>query len=307
MKHRSRDGIMGLVVGDALGLPVQFCSREDVLKDPVTTMREYGTFYLPKGSWSDDSSLALCLLESLTTGLNYRDMFDKFLAWKNEGYMTPHDQAFDIGSSTWQAIHAYELGTDPLECGGRTENSNGNGSLMRILPLAYYAFGMEAEERFELVKNISGLTHGHERAIIACGIYVQLVCQLISGDDKNSAMEKTLMITQKYYQHSPEFGCYQRVFDGNLAQLDVSEIRSSGYVVDSLEAALWCFLTTDNFADCLLKAVNLGEDTDTIGAIAGGLAGIYFGYEAIPAEWREVIIRREMIEELCEAFDRSLA
>lgn len=302
MRRKIFGGIMGLVVGDALGVPVEFMSRHELKANPVTTMREYGSHNQPRGTWSDDTSMALCLVDSLNSGLSYDDIAAKFLDWADTGYMTPYGEMFDIGRTTLAAIRKFAGGTSPLECGGSSEYDNGNGSLMRILPLAFYTHGMKKQMRFETVHNVSRLTHSHERTLIACGIYVQLACELLKGYSKEKAYHRMIDECKVVYKDEYELVHFQRVMGGEIQKLKEAEISSSGYVVDTLEAALWCLLTTDNFPDCILKAVNLGNDTDTVAAVAGGLAGILYGYHSIPEEWVAVIPKKQQIFELCEKF-----
>ena len=167
------NGIMGLVVGDALGVPIEFQDRETLRKDPVINMRGYGTYNQPPGTWSDDSSMTLALLDSLTNGLDYKDIMDKFIGWFDKGEYTPYGQMFDIGIATRQALTRYKKGMSALECGGQDEYDNGNGSLMRILPALYYLqakYGdefIENDEAFDIVHNISSLTHRHKRSQMA--------------------------------------------------------------------------------------------------------------------------------------------
>ena len=295
-------GIMGMVVGDALGVPVEFVSRNRLKEEPVTDMREYGSHEQPKGTWSDDSSMALCLLDSLMNGVDYNDICSKFLAWVNEGYMTAHGQIFDIGRTTLAALRSYDKGIPPLECGRSSENDNGNGSLMRILPVAFYAMEMAEKERFELAHNISKLTHGHMRSMMACGCCVQLAVELIKGGSKEEAHRHMIEVCEDYYSKEEELENFRRILDEKIGSLREEAVKSSGYVIDTLEAAIWCLLTTENYKECVLKAVNLGEDTDTTAAVAGGLAGILYGYEGIPEGWKAAVAKREEIEGLCLRF-----
>lgn len=177
MENKLYSSIIGFIIGDALGVPVEFKSRAELKENPVVDMREYGTYNQPKGTWSDDSTMTLCLAESLANRLDYNDICSKFLDWVDNGYMTPHGELFDIGMSTRKAIQNYWTGVPPLQCGGMSEFDNGNGSLMRVLPLAFYTMGMTLTKKFEIIENISSLTHGHIRSKIACAIYVQFVCE----------------------------------------------------------------------------------------------------------------------------------
>ncbi len=308
-----RDGIMGLCVGDALGVPVEFMAREDLAEYPVTGMRAYGTHQQPAGTWSDDTSLTLCLLDSLSHGLDLRDTMERFADWFVHGAYTPHGDAFDIGTGTRMAIDRFLKGADPLECGGRGEHNNGNGSLMRILPLVFYLRATHGEglagrihqdyRIMEVIHDVCRLTHGHRRSQIACGIYVLIAEQLIGAQDRETAVRKGLQKAAQWYEEHPgyaeELTVYSRLLDPDFANLSEEQISSGGYVVHTLEAALWCFLGTDRYRTCVLKAVNLGDDTDTVAAVAGGLAGLFYGSEAIAPEWLETIVRREFVEDLC--------
>ena len=305
-----KNGILGLVVGDALGVPVEFRSREELERDPVKGMRAYGTHHQPAGTWSDDSSMALCLLESLTSGVDYKDMMDRFLRWVNEGYMTPYGKVFDMGIATQQALARFAHSTPPLECGGSGEYDNGNGSLMRILPMVLYlhrTMGPDfprMTEAYQIIHNASALTHAHPISLIACGLYCAAVNELLCG--KPSVWDG-IKAAKEFYRNQTEFVPYldifQRIEPDILPALPRSEIKSGGYVVHTLEAALWCLERHDSFRACLLEAVNLGEDTDTVGAVAGGLAGLRYG--GIPEDWLDLIAHREEIEGLCGGFSQS--
>ena len=302
MNNKLSNAIIGFIVGDALGVPVEFQRREKLKNNPVTNMRGFGTYNQPKGTWSDDSTMTLCLAESLVNGLDYDDICGKFLDWVENGYMTPHDYLFDIGIATEKAITRYKKGVTPLECGGESEFDNGNGSLMRILPLVFYTFSMPLKQKFETVANVSALTHRHMRSKIACSIYVQFACELLKGYGKEKALKQTINHINDYYRQEEELEHFSRILNAKIIDLSEDDIQSTGYVVHTLEAVLWCFLNTNNYSDCVLKAVNLGDDTDTIGAITGGLAGVYYGYESIPKDWIESIVKLDLIMNVCSKF-----
>ena len=309
------DGIMGLVVGDALGVPVEFKDRAYLKEHPVTDMMGYGTHYQPAGTWSDDSSMTLATLDSLKDGYDPEDMMGRFAEWILYGEYTPYGKVFDVGICTRQAIHQYWKTGDIAGCGGTSERDNGNGSLMRILPVVLYCTErvrndeITYEEAYAMIHEVSALTHAHLRSKMACGIYFML-CNTLSVADGNlySSVEAALEYAFGFYgkrkENHRELGHYDRLRDlVSFAALPEEKIKSSGYVVDSLEAALWCLLTTNSYEESVLKAVNLGSDTDTVAAIAGGLAGIYYGYESIPEKWKEKIARREWVEEMCYVMD----
>lgn len=300
--------IFGHAVADALGVPVEFKSREELKKNPVTDMCEYGTYNQPKGTWSDDTSLTLCTLESIAEkqDVHTEDIMKRFGWYLNDNYMTPHGDMFDIGITTRNAIWQYLYG-DKYPYGSSDVNSNGNGSLMRIIPVTlFHVFKKQSPVKYrDDIHNVSMLTHAHKRSVLACGIYDFVLQEII----KNPTMESVrngLDNAYSVYKLTDEIKTYTRLFKYDFALLPESEIKSTGYVVDSLEAAIWCLLNTKSYKECVLKAVNLGEDTDTVGAIAGGLAGALYGYDAIPEKWLNTLIKKEMIDKLCEDFAKIL-
>ena len=310
MKYIWNEGIFGVVTGDALGCPVQFEDRETVAKHPVTGMRGEGAFNLPAGSWTDDSSLTLALLDSIceTGTLDLGHIMGNFVAWLEEGKFTPYGYAYDIGFGTESAIEDYERNPDPALCGGRKVTNNGNGSLMRIMPACLWccAKGLDEEEAVPLIDAVGSLTHAHLRANVACGLYWFMVREVLNGqgglaERLQAGLDRGFAYYEKTLESREEPEHYSRLKDlGAFAQVPAEEIRSSGYVVDTLEAVVWSLITTGSFREALLKAVNLGHDTDTVGAIAGGLAALYYGFEEIPPEWIAELKRKEWIGELCE-------
>lgn len=294
-------GLLGVCVGDALGVPVEFRSRQELESSPITTMMGYGTYQQPPGTWSDDSSLTLCLAESLCGGFDLKDIAQSFCKWYKSAHWTAHHEVFDIGFTTKAAIARLEQGVTPTEAGGRDERSNGNGSLMRILPMAYLYQEWDYPQLMERVHEVSCITHGHLRSQIACGIYITIAIELLKGATPSQAYLQGIQRSREFYEQDPyqsELSEFDWIWRGDLATLSRPEITSGGYVIHSLEASLWCLLTTQSYPEAVLKAVNLGSDTDTTAAITGGLAGIYYGVEGIPNEWLEVLARRDDIVEL---------
>lgn len=307
-----KDGMMGLIVGDALGGPVQFMTREEVSKNPVTGMREVEPFGLPTGSWSDDGSMALAILKSIKDkkDVDLPDIMNNFVKWYDQGEFSPFGQAFDVGGTTCDAIERFMISGDVTTCGRKGERSNGNGSLMRTLPVCVFVYEMEkqgkcsSEESMHKIHSVSALTHANRISKIGCGIYHKLVKSILEYKDEMSLMEclklgveEAIAYYDKRNSYREAFYPYVRLLDlDEFSKLSEPEIKSGGYVVDTLEASVWGLLTTNSFKECLLKVVNLGEDTDTVGAVAGGLAGIYYGYEGIPKEWIREIQAMELIE-----------
>lgn len=299
MENRNfvKDALLGVATGDALGVPVEFRSRSSLLRDPVTGMRGHGTHHQPPGTWSDDSSLTFCLAEMLCGQYDLQNLANRFVNWKNYSYWTPHGDVFDIGMATAEAITRLQTGTPPTLAGGTTEGSNGNGSLMRILPLLFYIKDMPLEERFKYVQEVSSLTHAHLRSINACFIYLELALAILNGHSKEAAY-KTVCYTLTDFLQNEEAPYFSNILSGELAQLSVEKIHGTGYVLRTLEAAIWCLLNTSSYSEAVLQAVNLGDDTDTTAAVTGGLAGLLYGWETIPAEWLNVLAKRDAIDQL---------
>ncbi|AZA91635.1 ADP-ribosyl-[dinitrogen reductase] glycohydrolase [Chryseobacterium nakagawai] len=305
MKNKVKAGIMGVCIGDALGVPVEFKDRDYLKRFPVTKMQEFGSHNQPKGTWSDDSSLTLCLAEVLTKGYDLEKIGQSFVKWVKYGHWTAHGRLFDIGGTTREAIARLIKGESARFSGNVFEEDNGNGSLMRTLPLAFYFKDEENLEKiYKTVKEVSTITHGHFRSVFACFIYVIFAIQLIKGKNKTEAYTYTQNVVLEYAEKQwfslSEIELFHRILKNDISGYSEEEIRGSGYVLHSLEASLWCFLNSESYSEAVLKAVNLGEDTDTTGAITGGLAGIYYGFENIPQEWVGELVRKDDIEKLCE-------
>ncbi|MEJ5103471.1 ADP-ribosylglycohydrolase family protein [Chryseobacterium sp. MYb328] len=310
MENKVKAGIMGVCIGDALGVPVEFKNREYLKQFPVTEMQEFGSHNQPKGTWSDDSSLTLCLAEELTKGYNLEKIGQSFVKWVKYGHWTAHGRLFDIGGTTREAITRLIKGESARFSGNIFEEDNGNGSLMRILPLAFYLENEENIEKiYQTVKEVSTITHGHFRSVFACFIYVIFAIQLIKEKNKTEAythiQNLVLEYAEKQWFSLNEIELFQKILKNDISGYPEDEIGGSGYVLHSLEASLWCFLNSESYSEAVLKAVNLGEDTDTTGAITGGLAGIYYGFENIPQEWVNELVKKDDIEKLCEKLNHK--
>lgn len=308
------DGILGVITGDALGMPIQFVDREEVKKSPIFTMDGFGTYDMPAGTWSDDSSMTLATLASLVEKkkIDFDDIMQRFYQWAAKGEYTPAGISFDQGNTCMEAICNYARDMDYRSCGKTGEWANGNGALMRIMPVCLYAYTQikkrpkPYDKMIEYIHQVSALTHCHLRSIMACGIYFFLVHAILEYTGTlQEKMQIGISNAKRFYacdsSNLEEWARYKRLENlAEFALLPEEEIKSSGYVVDSLEAAIWALITTNSLEEGLLKAVNLGDDTDTVGAIAGGLAGLYYGYRNIPAQWRRTIIKKEEIIGLCQ-------
>jgi ADP-ribosylglycohydrolase len=285
--------------------------REDLRAGPVHDMIGGGTYDMPPGTWSDDSSLTFCLAEALAGGFDLKVIGQNFVRWYKEGWWTAGGNVFDVGGTTRRAIERLIQDPDPLRSGDTDEGSNGNGSLMRIAPLVLYLEEKPVEERFQIVKQVSGITHGHIRSVIACFYWLEFARKiLVETWDRQkiySDLQKEIPEFLATLSIDPsEIAHFDRLLKGDISKLPEDQIRSDGYLVHTLEASIWSFLTTDNFKDAVLKAVNLGDDTDTTGAVTGGLAGLYYGDYIIPERWIAKLARRKDIEELAERMGKRL-
>lgn len=310
MENVVKAGIFGVCIGDALGVPVEFKSRETLKSFPVENMQEFGSWNQPKGTWSDDSSLTLCIAEQLIKGYDLEKIGENFVKWVKYGHWTAHGKLFDIGGTTRHSIARLIKGESARFLGNIFEEDNGNGSLMRTLPLAFYLKDEEnIEKLYQTVKEVSSITHGHFRSVFACFIYVIFAIELIKGKNKREAYHYTQNLALEFAEiqgfNPKEIQLFERVLKNDISKYDEDTISSGGYVLHSLEASLWCFLNSESYSESVLKAVNLGEDTDTTGAITGGIAGIYYGFENIPGEWVDGLVRKEDIEKLCERLEYS--
>lgn len=305
-----KDALFGLAVGDALGVPVEFKSRESIRQNPVVDMEGYGTYNLPAGTWSDDSSLTFCLAEALTDTFEITRVADNFKNWLYKDYWTPYGVVFDVGNTTREAISRLVRGVQPEAAGGVRESENGNGSLMRILPLVYLIRNKPIGERFRLTRQVSSITHGHIRSVIACFYYLEFARQLLLENNKFSIYKYLQTSVPKFLESLPvdpaELAPFKRLFQGTIQDVDEREIRSSGYVIDTLEASIWCLLTTGTYRESVLKAVNLGSDTDTTGAVTGGLAGLLYGFNEIPRSWVDQLARKDDIADLANRLGHRL-
>lgn len=296
--------LFGVAIGDALGVPAEFTSRESLKLDPIKDFVGFKSHNQPPGTFSDDSSLTFCLAETLCLGYDLNDLGKRFVLWKHENYWTAGAEVFDIGMTTNRAIDRLKRGTRPSLAGDFEEGANGNGSLMRIMPLLFYIRNFELEERYNIVKDVSSVTHGHIRSVIACFYYLEFALELLNGSDKQTAYKNA---AKAVYDHIVSKQIIQREVDlfapllkDDITKENIDNIPSFGYVMNTLKAAMYCFLTTENYADAVLMAVNLGNDSDTTAAVTGGLAGLYYGFESIPEKWRNEVKRSNDIKDLCD-------
>lgn len=288
LRDRALGTIVGLAVGDALGAPVEFCRRDTF--EPVNDMRAGGYFKLPAGAWTDDTAMALCLGESLIAHghLDQKDLLDRFCLWAGEGANSSTGVCVGIGQNTLRVLGNYHR-TGALLAPETRQKSDGNGAVMRLAPVAVRHW-RNSIEAMRIAALQSRATHYSELSAAASEALALILSDLISG----AAWEDAVRLAPA--EHWPEG--IRAVFDENWQQRDRDSISSTGFVVHTLEAAMWAVDTTSSFAAALLKAVNLGDDADSVGAVAGQLAGARYGLSGIPRSWLDVLIHCERIEEI---------
>lgn len=305
-------GIMGFATADALGVPIEFTMRQSHINNPLTEMVGYGSHNVPKGTWSDDTSMTIATMDSITEkkGIDYDDMMDKFCSWYGEAKYTATDKLFDIGIGTRKALMSYHNKvTSAVNSGGREENNNGNGSLMRMLPVVFYLHyaNLSDNEVTKIINDCSSLTHGQEISKLGCRIYFDLMDEILDGKSIKDAYEELKNKDYSKWYSEETISKYSRILDGSIENVQESSIKSSGFVVDTLEAAIWCSLNTNSYEESAIKAVNLGDDTDTVGAITGSITGVSYGKVTIPERWISKLRKKDYLDELCKNYAKFLA
>ncbi len=307
MNNPIEDGILGFACADALGVPVEFTARKHDNK--LREMVGYGSHKVPEGTWSDDTSMTIATMDSIMKKeqIDYSDIMDKFISWYENSNYTATDKLFDIGITTRNALMRYSLGMNPLACGENHIRSNGNGSLMRILPVVYYCYykGMDREEMRRKIDETSSLTHAHPISLLGCQIYADYIIDLLNGKSKEEAYFNLSSINYQNKYPKEAIDAYQRIFSKTLPSLEEDSIQSSGYVVSTLEASIWATLKNNDYESAVVTAINLGEDTDTVGAVTGSINGILYGKENIPERWLSKLKKKEYLESLSQEFSKK--
>lgn len=271
---RARGCLIGLAVGDAVGTALEFRPRGSF--KPLTDMVGGGHFCLQKGYWTDDTSMALCLAHSLLAcnGFNATDQMQRYCDWYDNGYLSSIGNCFDIGTTVSSALRRFQKSGNPYS--GMTATwTSGNGSIMRLAPIPI-AYHHDAAQVLHYARQSSRTTHGAQLCVDACGWLAMQLLDLLSGGNKESLLQVS------YPSQTEAIATLQQF---QFLDKNYRDLKGSGYVLESLEAALWCFWHTHTYADCILAAANLGDDADTTAAVAGQLAGAYYGYSAIRADW----------------------
>ena len=295
---RGRGCFLGLAAGDALGTTIEFDPPGTFT--PIENMAGGGPYGLQPGQWTDDTSMALCLAESLIecNGFDPHDQMERYLRWYRHGYLSSTGHCFDIGNTVRQALHRFEIGGEPFS-GSTDPYSAGNGSLMRLAPIPIY-YHNNPEQAIHYAAESSRTTHGAPAALDACRYFAGLLLGALNGLSKSRLLGRRYCPLEGYWDVHPLVPEINEISLGSFKTRQPPEIQGSGYVVRSLEAALWAFYHSSTFKEGCLLAVNLGDDADTTGAIYGQLAGAYYGVDAIPAQWLELLALRDLIEDYTE-------
>jgi len=296
-KNRYRGSLLGLAAGDALGTTLEFAGRGP---HGLEDMSGGGPFGLAPGAWTDDTSMALCLAESLIArrGFDARDQMNRYVRWWREGHLSSTGTCFDIGNTVRQALSIYESTGNPW-AGSEDPFSAGNGSLMRLAPVAL-CYAKNPSEALRRAADSSRTTHACREALDACRYMAALIVGCLQGASKEELLGPLYAPYGGCWEDEPLCERIEAIARGSYVGKGQHQIRASGYVVHTLEAALWAFHGSDTFAEGCLKVVNLGEDADTSGAVFGELAGAYYGESAIPSRWLDRLAFREIIVSLAD-------
>lgn len=292
-QERYRGTLLGLAIGDALGMPLEFKIPGSFT--PVTGLTDGGRHNLKAGFWTDDTSMALCLTDSLLTcqGYDVNDQMSRYTRWYRDGYLSSTEQSFDVGNTVRTALETY-LETNQPYSGPTHPRSAGNGSIMRLAPVVL-AFALSPSRAIKLAADSSRTTHGAEEAIDGCQYLAALLIGALQGQRKEQILSNQYSPLTTGWQ-TPLSPKIAGIAAGSYQKKNPPDIRGTGYVVDSLEAALWAFYHSSNFAEGALLAVNLGEDADTTGAVYGQLAGAFYGISDIPRDWLTLLHQKEYIQ-----------
>ena len=302
------DALIGLAVGDAYGVPFEFMRRSEVRRIGAKKMVGNGSHSVPIGSFSDDTSMTVAAIDSIINdkSINYNHIMDNYLLWLNEDKFTSNDYTFGVGNTIYNALNNYQNGLEALNCGKKGFMDNGNGSLMRILPFSLYCIlnNIDTNETKKIIGEASSLTHAHDISKLSCYIYTEFLREIINT--KNPEMALQYIETLDLNGFSEEsIGVHKRILS-NFINVEDSEINESGYVVDTLEAALYSVLNSYDYESAIICATEMGHDTDTIAAITGSIAGIVYGYNSIPKEWLLNLKRREYLEDMATKYAEIL-
>lgn len=305
MKDKIKGSIVGSILGDIVGVPYEFTSKNLITKEDILSFKGYKSHNVPFGYWSDDSSLILATMDSLKNGrCDYKDIGTNFCHWLFDKQYTPQNQVFDCGTTIRRAINQIN------ECDytGRCEDYEcGNGSLMRILPVVLYQYFNEKDQSIALdtIIEIGNITHSNKLCEIGIIIYSKYVFNLLDGKDKLEAYKDMQQFVKERFKGF-DVSAYNRILNENIFNATKDEVNGSGFIVNTLESVLWTFINSNNYKDGIINAILLGNDTDTVASITGGLLGLYYGYDNISSEWIDKIFKKDYIFNIYNKYELAL-
>ena len=319
-KNTVRDALLGFAIGDAYGVPYEFLSRVEIARlelgdmvgrDTSPAFESRWIDMIPAGAWSDDTSMLIAAMDGIIAEEGHivdTDIMDRFVAWWDEGQFCSLDFPFGLGGNVSKALVKYRCDFPPEQCGGTGFMDNGNGALMRILPFSLYAIGrsLDFNEMLHVVHEGSALTHAHEISKVCCVLYTVFLKGCITTGDVAIALRQMQEVEWAKHYSKGTLEAVKVVLDPDFPNIPISQIAETGYVVDSLEAALYSILHSYDYRTAIQTAVRLGYDTDTNAGITGSLAGILYGIDSIPHEWLSVLKRRSYLEEMASMFENTL-
>lgn len=301
-------GLIGNATGDALGLPVDFSRRKDLKVDPVLEMQGFGSYLAIAGTWSMNTSMSIALMESVQEckAIITSDIMHKLSKWLYFAEYTANHEIVNVNTTVNFAVKKFKRGVDPQDCGDNFDFIGDNGALARIMPIALlcHEYDINGKRRYDLVSKVTRLTHATEKCIMANLVFVNYICYLMDGYYPIIALQRIQQECYNFFSNAC-VEAFDRILIGNLAEIPEDEIRSTSMVIDTLEAAMWSLATTRNFEQAVIRAVNLGNDTDTVGAVTGAMAGVYYGIQAIPKRWLNKLIRSNELEDIATRFAKT--
>ena len=315
-KETIRSCVIGAAIGDAMGVPFEFLSRAEVRKiyrsemcgnDIAPTLDSYWGQRIPAGCWSDDTSMMVASMDAIAKAggqINAASIMDTFLAWWRRGQYCSWEAPFGLGGNISKAFQRYDRGKDPDRCGGTGYMDNGNGALMRILPFSLLAILRDYgwDQTVSLVSRGSSLTHAHEISRLGCVIFTEFLRGMLAEHSKEAALDRICGLDYTRFFTSMATGEYRMILAEDVSAWKETELKETGYVADTLQAAVFSIMKTGSFEDAISTAILLGYDTDTTACVTGQLAAALYGTEAIPARWMEKLKKKELLEKIAAEF-----
>lgn len=305
-----RDSILAFALGDAMGIPTEGIERETLLQKPVTTMIGHGTYDKDEGTWGDDTSLTLATIDSMVKckDIDSSDIMERFCDWVRNCEYTADGGIFEMDETTKKALAAYATTGDVKASGQDGLKDNGNGSLMRMLPIALYCHynNLRPSKVYDIVKEVSSITHSNEVSILGCFIFVSYVMFILNGKDKFASynMIKCIDYTEFFDEDIVEY--YNRLLKTNINNLRIDDLKSESYIVYTLEMIIWVTLNSSSLPETIIGSINLGGDTDTVSALSSSIAGIIYSLDDVPSKWISSLKRLDYLENMIYEFEKYL-